>query len=335
MPGDNGSWTDFDNFLTAMISAINKNAMTDGLDIEIWNEPDLTGVYWQRAQSQYLEMWGRAYHRLRTAFPNSPIVGPTSSGQPSAGNTWLNNYFSFVKSNNSIPDILIWHLEGNPSNAVDDLQTDVPALEALLSKYGIPAKPLIVNEYGLKSEQTPSASAWYISRFERYGVRGLRGNWASGLALHDYFAGLLGKPNAGTSSYNATQAGYWGNGEFNVYKYYATNMTGQRVQTTGSADRLFDVYATRGSTANSVKMLCGSRLASGLWDILVTNLTSVGLPESGTVVIHAYQFNYDDGEFGNVPHPVDQGTWPHTYTNNQLVFPVGPTTTTGYAFEFV
>lgn len=142
-------------------------------------------------------MWGRAYHRLRAAFPNSPIVGPTSSGQPSAGSTWLNNYFSFVKSNDSIPDILIWHLEGNPSNAVDDLQTDVPALEALLSKYGIPSKPLIVDEYGLKSEQSPSASAWYLSRFERYGVRGLRGNWASGLALHDYFAGLLGSRTRG------------------------------------------------------------------------------------------------------------------------------------------
>jgi len=35
MPGDNGSWTDFDNFFSAMISAINKNAATAGLDIEI------------------------------------------------------------------------------------------------------------------------------------------------------------------------------------------------------------------------------------------------------------------------------------------------------------
>jgi hypothetical protein len=172
-----------------------------------------------------------------------------------------------VKSNNSIPDILIWHLEGNPSNAVDDLETDIPALEALLNKYKTPLKPLIVNEYGLTREQNPSAAAWYISWFERYSVRGLRGNWASVLTLHNYFTDLLGKLNAGTSLYSATQAGYWGNGEFNVYKYYGTNMTGHCVQTTGSADRLFDVYATRGTTANLVKMLCGSRLASGLWNI--------------------------------------------------------------------
>jgi hypothetical protein len=51
MPGDNRSWVDYDNFLTVMILAINKNDMLAGLDIEIWNEPDLTGVYWQRDQS--------------------------------------------------------------------------------------------------------------------------------------------------------------------------------------------------------------------------------------------------------------------------------------------
>jgi hypothetical protein len=112
-------------------------------------------------------------------------------------------------------------------------------------------------------------------------------------------------------------------------------MTGNRVQTIGSPDGLFDVYATAGTTENSVKMICGSRLTAGTWDILVTGLDKVGLPSSGTITIQAYQFNYAGGSMGNVPAPVNQGTYPHPYSNNELVFYVSPNETRSYAFEFV
>lgn len=113
-------------------------------------------------------------------------------------------------------------------------------------------------------------------------------------------------------------------------------MTGTRVQTVRSPDTLFDIYATReGTSVSTVKMLCGSRLTSGTWDILVTGLEAVELPAEGTITIHSYQFNWPNDEFGDVPAPVDQGTYPHTYSNNELVFYMSPNTTTGYAFEFV
>lgn len=43
---------------------MNANGATAGLSIDIWNEPDLT-YFWNAPQSQYLQMWGRTYHRLR------------------------------------------------------------------------------------------------------------------------------------------------------------------------------------------------------------------------------------------------------------------------------
>jgi hypothetical protein len=330
MPGDNSDWNSYDNFLTALIKAINDNSMSSYLDLEIWNEPDLTDVFWQRDQTQYLQMWGRGYHKLRAAFPKNSIIGPSSSNNPSSSNTWLKNYLSFIKSNGSAPDYYSWHLE----RSGDDLEYTLPAWNTLLSNYGLSQKSIICNEYAIQTEQQPGGSTWWISRLERYGVRGLRGNWAAN-GSYDYFAGLLGKPGAGTSSYKATQAGYWNNGEYNVYKYYNLNMTGNRVQTVGSPDGLFDIYATAGTTANSVKMICGSRLTAGLWDILVTGLDAVGLPSSGKITIQAYQFNYAGGSYGNVPHPVNQGTYSHSYSNNELLFDVGPNTTTSYAFEFV
>jgi hypothetical protein len=102
----------------------------------------------------------------------------------------------------------------------------------------------------------PSGAAWWISRLERYNCLGLRGNWLSSWALHDYMASLLGKPNAGTSAYSPTAGGYWLNGEWQVYHYYHANMTGYRVSTTGSSDGIMDAYAT--VSASTVHVLIGA-----------------------------------------------------------------------------
>lgn len=63
-PGDSGNWTDYDNFLTQLISDVTSNGMTPGLTIDIWNEPDLSGT-WFKPQSQFLDMWGRGFARFR------------------------------------------------------------------------------------------------------------------------------------------------------------------------------------------------------------------------------------------------------------------------------
>jgi hypothetical protein len=56
MLGDHGYWSSYDDFLTALLSAINDKEMAAVLDLEPWNEPDLQGVFWQRNQTQYLDM---------------------------------------------------------------------------------------------------------------------------------------------------------------------------------------------------------------------------------------------------------------------------------------
>lgn len=63
-PGDNGDWTSWDNYLNQWISDMNANSATSNLVIDIWNEPDLS-VFWNREQTQYLQMWGRTYARIR------------------------------------------------------------------------------------------------------------------------------------------------------------------------------------------------------------------------------------------------------------------------------
>ena len=330
MPGDNGDWSSYDDFLTTLFGAINNNNMATDLDLEPWNEPDLDDVFWQRNQTQYLDMWGRGYPKLRAAFPNNKIIGPCSSSNPYANNTWLENYLQFIKTNGSIPDYYCWHLE---LQSGDDLEYTLPAWDALLAKYDLPERPIICNEYAIQSEQQPAGATWWISRLERYNVRGLRGNWLAN-GSYDYFAGLLGKPNAGTPVYSATQAGYWNNGEYNVYKYYNLNMTGNRVRTIGSLDGLFDIYSTIDNSKNAVTMIAGTRLAAGTWDVLVTGLHKIGLPSSGNVDVQTYEFDYTGGVFGNVPYPIDLGIHSHSYSNNKLVLGVSLSQNVSYAFEF-
>lgn len=64
-PGDNGDWTSWDAYVAQLFSDLNANSMITHLVADLWNEPDLSTVFWGRTQAQYLEMWGRAYYQWR------------------------------------------------------------------------------------------------------------------------------------------------------------------------------------------------------------------------------------------------------------------------------
>jgi len=264
----------------------------------------------------------------RTELPGVLLLGPTLANSPSASDTWWTNYLSFVVSNDSIPDQYVWHIEGG-----GDLATDQATLSTLLNTYGLPEKTINIDEYATYAEQVPSGAAWWISRLERYNAFGLRGNWLSGWSLHDFMASLLGKPNAGTDAYSATATGYWANGEWQVYHYYHTNMTGYRVSTTTSADGLLDAYATVGT--DKVRVIVGVRQETGTWDLTLNGLDSIGLGTSGTVTVQTWGFPDTGGHFGEVDAPTNLGLVDHTFTGGSVTWQVYQTdTTTAYAFEF-
>ncbi|PNP61369.1 hypothetical protein FNYG_13852 [Fusarium nygamai] len=323
-PGDNGDWTDYDKFLNQLLGDLQSNNMLDGLDIDIWNEPD--GGFWRRSQDQYLQMWNRTYKRIRSssAFKNVPLVGPSSAGQPSTSNSWWVAFVKYVMANKVVPDQWTWHDEpGDPAN-------DHGNWQALRQQYNAPDNQVNINEYAPFSQQVATGAAWWISRLERYNYIGLRGNWLSGCQLHDFMASLLGK----SDDNSCTAGGYFPNGEYQVYKYYNLNMTGTRATTTGSGDGMLDVYTTIGT--DKVRVLTGVNIATGTWYITINNLSSVGLPTSGSLAIHTYGF-VDNGHYGGVSAPTDRGVYSHTYSGNSVTFPVYQTNedeNTAWAFEF-
>jgi len=225
-PGDNGSWTEYSNFLTQVINDAKANGMT-GSDVrwDIWNEPELTAFWGGRSQSQYFEMWRRGFQQIRAALPGAVIEGPSFAIAPSGG--WWPAYLDFIKANNVIPNTLSWHDEGGGNDPV----TDTNNLNAALAARGISVPGYSINEYGaFGNEQQPGPSAWYIARLERAngGVDGARGNWGNvgqTPSLYDTLGWLV------TANANQTMGQWW------VYKRYA-DQTGVRTSITpgGSVD---------------------------------------------------------------------------------------------------
>lgn len=272
------------------------------------------------------------HHSSDSSLDSVLLVGPSLASQPYSTNTWWASFLDYIAANDTIPDQYTWHLEGSTTDANDDLQTNIPNLDSMLAARGLPQRQININEYATFPEQVPAGNAWWISRLERYNAWGLRGNWLSGLELHDLLASLLSKTSAENGDYSYTDTSYFPNGGWNVYKYYATNMTGYRAGTTGSEDRLLDIYVTVGS--DKVRVLTGARIETGTWAVEIDSLSSVGLPTEGTVNIQTWGFDWT-GYYDPVGAPSDRGIVEHDYSGDSVVFPIYQTdAVTAWAFEF-
>ncbi|KAK4232940.1 hypothetical protein C8A03DRAFT_19883, partial [Achaetomium macrosporum] len=198
----------------------------------------------------------------------------------------------------------------------------------LLRQYGLPERQVFVNEYAQASEMVPGSYIWWISRLERYDFPGMLGNWLGGTMLHDLFGGLLTK-RSNPADYAATD--YAAAAGYPVYKYYNLNMTGVRVNTTGSSDRWLDIYATIGS--DKVRILAGVKVQTGTWAVTIKGLAAVGYT-SGSVLVQTYSF---DGQSTRTiaSDPTNRGTANYPITNGAITIVIRQAANyTGWAFEF-
>ena len=292
-PGDNGNWTDYDNFLTRLINDVRTAGIT--VQWDLWNEPNIT-LFWNRPTAQYLELWRRSYQRIRAAFPGHLIVGPSCACVPSTGNAWWNQYLDFVKANNVVPDIVSWHsLPGDPV-------ANVAAANATLDPRGIPhPRPYQINEYAAPDEQNPGDGAWYIARLERAGADGLRANWASGGSLHNDLASLLTRNSAGQ---------HLPKGEWWAYRFYGSQ-TGQIAAVTPSVS--YDAFATKAS--GTAKVLVGGGGTTGNVAVNLQRLdTTAGVVQNNQVRVRVQLIPHNGG--GAVQGPVTVQNSVVTLANN-------------------
>ena len=272
-PGDGGDWTDYNNFLTRLFADVRATGVP--VEWDIWNEPNIS-LFWNRPQSQYLELWRRTYQRIRSELPGTAIVGPSCACVPSTGYAWWNQFLDYVKANDVVPDIVSWHsLPGDPV-------ANVSAADTTLGSRGIPhTRPYQINEYGAPDEQNPGDGSWYITRLERAGADGLRANWAGGGNLHNDLANLLVRNSAGQ---------YLPKGEWWVYRFYASQ-TGTAVASTPSGG--YDAYATK--TSGSAKVLVGSGRTTGTLTVNLQGLNATsGVVAGNQVRIRVQRIPYNN-----------------------------------------
>ena len=273
-PGDNGNWTDYDNFLTRLIDDV--RATGAPVQWDLWNEPNIT-LFWNRPQSQYFELWRRTYQRVRAAFPGQLVVGPSLAGVPTTSTGWWTQYLDFVRANNVVPDIVSWH--ALPSDPV----ANVTAANSSLDARGIPhPRPYQINEYGASNEQNPGDGSWYIARLERAGADGLRANWASGGNLHNDLGNLLVHNSAGQ---------HQPKGEWWVYRFYGSQ-TGQIASVTPSP--AYDAFATKAS--GNAKILVGGGGTTGNIAVNLQRLdTTSGIVANNQVRVIVQRIPYNGG----------------------------------------
>ncbi|KAL4724504.1 hypothetical protein ACLX1H_007945 [Fusarium chlamydosporum] len=306
-PGDNGNWTEMELFWNQLISDLKAHDMLQGLVIDVWNEPDID-IFWARSWTQFLEYYNRATNLIRKAIPDTLLSGPANAHSPSLTDEKWQTWLESVAGNETIPDRFSWHQIGTGSREPD---TTIPDFTTLRARYGVPERPIDINEYAALDEQNPANSVFYLAQLERHNLRGLRANWGSKADLHDWMANLVFKTSEGT---------YYPNGEWQVYKYYAA-MEGKRVLTKASEDRGFDVFATKDT--QTVKILAGTRTIQAPYNITVSGLDAAGLPEEGEVKVQTYRFDWAGPE-GKVGDPVAVGEKTCSYSSNAVRSPNSP-----------
>jgi hypothetical protein len=280
-PGDGGDWTGLTTFMSQLISNVQAAGMT-GPDVrwELWNEPDVN-IFWKGTQAQWLETWKHAYQQLRAAIPDAVIEGPSLATGP--GGSWANAFFDYAKANNVMPDYITWHEEGGGADPVADLAT----INRQLTSRGITGVTgFDANEYGTTSEQNPGHSAWFLARFDRAGIQGLRGNWADA----EFFS------NMG----DLVAANWQPNSQYWVYKRYA-DQSGLRTSVTAGtqvdavayqdacAAKSIIVVGNKGGIAGSVNVvirnLPGWLQRDGSTKVLVENMPTGTAALSAPVVV--------------------------------------------------
>lgn len=249
------SWTDWLAKVGTMVKA--RLAASNDTSIaawELWNEPDWT---WNTSAAGSFDAgWVRTYQEVRSLDSITPIQGPSIS---TWNESWMQNFLSYAKANNALPDIISWHELGGPSS----IAADVAACVALEKSLGITPRPISIEEYGTTSEiDDPGALVPYLAAFEQSGVSNAeRAFW------HEYGTvdGLVTVSGVNGTTTNQPAGTWW------LYKWYG-DMTGSMVAVTPAGSALDGVasYDPLSKTADIIVA------GSGTTNVTVTGISGLG-----------------------------------------------------------
>lgn len=108
---------------------------------EVWNEPDGGMPFWTGTEEKFVEFFTVVAGHLKEKFPQLKIGGPAVASPTSA--LW-DKLLPYLKEHNVKLDFYSYHAYRVSPN---DHKNDVPYIEELLKKYGLPRTEIINNEW--------------------------------------------------------------------------------------------------------------------------------------------------------------------------------------------
>jgi hypothetical protein len=250
------SWSDWLSKVDTMVKA--RLAAGNDTNIaawELWNEPDWT---WNTAAAGSFDAgWVRTYQEVRSLDSVTPIQGPSIS---TWNESWMQNFLSYAKANNALPDIISWHELGGPAS----IAADVAACVALEKSLGITPRPISIEEYGTTAEiDDPGALVPYLAAFEQSGVSNAeRAFW------HEYGTvdGLVTVSETNGTTTNQPTGTWW------LYKWYG-DMTGDMVTVTPPSGSALDGVASYDPLSKTADIIVDG---SGTTNVTVTGISGLG-----------------------------------------------------------
>lgn len=132
---------------------------------EMWNEPDLNGIFFSGTQSDYHEIYKRGVEGVRAANPDAAVGGPAL-----ALSGWQGSFLNYVKDNNLPLDSFSYHLYGGPNDSKVTTMRN-----ALSSDYRFSTTDTDITEYNYILNFSPStpviryqAAAHLLDAFKQF-----------------------------------------------------------------------------------------------------------------------------------------------------------------------
>ncbi|KAI7227062.1 hypothetical protein KC330_g8568 [Hortaea werneckii] len=328
-PCDDGDCSEYGRFLEKLTADLKSKYEMELFNlIDIWNEPDVNG-FWPRSQDRYLQQWDYAYNKYRDAFSQVPLVGPATTNPPSTDYEWWINYAEHISSTQTIPDWYSAHqlLGRSAADCGNDPVDSRAGLDNILQQFNLPEKPFQINEYAAPDEQTPAYTAWFISRFERAGIFGLRANWGMNVGLHNDFARLVGP---GGSDYKGDQ--FYTLGDWYVLNYYTQTQRGLITSAGATGSDCYDLYVTQERDAAITHILAGTRGQNGPYPITVSNVDSL---YQGRTSLRAVVKEIPFNNAGRVDEPTVVSETTVDVSNNQVVINLDMTIDSAYSIDLL
>lgn len=134
--------------------------------IEVWNEPNLTGIFWTGKQPDYFQLYKAAAVAVKSVHPSLQVGGPATSST-----AWLPEFLSFCAQENAPVDFVSTHIySGDDQRKLFGPDVKLPisqvAPEAIkrarqkVAASAFPKLPLYMNEW---SSDSPALIAHVLS----------------------------------------------------------------------------------------------------------------------------------------------------------------------------